>query len=192
MFRPRRQETRPVVTRQVKEPMDWGAVEAIAESVSAVAVVVSLVYLGIQIKQNTRSTRGATYESAVSTFINLIQPLALDADVAHSMEAITESWDDATPEERSRMIYMLFGIFKLFENMYYQHEQGNFDPELWTGWRNLMFAYYSRPGIRTWWLLRRDAFSAGFRDFLETNSADVQLPMPAQMVRGPAVAASGA
>ena len=43
--------------------MNWEAIGAIGETIGAIAVVLTLVYLSIQIRQNTRSVRAATYQS---------------------------------------------------------------------------------------------------------------------------------
>ena len=45
--------------------MNWDAIGAIAELLGAVGVIASLIYLATQIRQNTRSVRGATYQSLV-------------------------------------------------------------------------------------------------------------------------------
>lgn len=163
--------------------MNWDAVAAVAELLGALAVIASLAYLALQIRQNTRSMRSATYDSLVGRFVDWIQPIAGDPNLAASFEAVVEDWDGATPEQRSRMVYMMFGAFKLFENFYYQARQGTLDEAQWAGWRNLIFLYFSRPGVQAWWELRRDAFSSDFQQFLAAGSATGTLPSPAEMVR---------
>ena len=43
--------------------MDWDAISALGEAVSAVAIVITLVYLTAQLKQTNRAVRSSTFES---------------------------------------------------------------------------------------------------------------------------------
>ena len=46
--------------------MNWEALGAIGEIVGAVAVIATLGYLAVQIRQNTRSVRAATLQSVLA------------------------------------------------------------------------------------------------------------------------------
>lgn len=45
--------------------MNWAAIQAVAEAIGAIVVVASLIYLAIQVRQNTRAVRVATYDGMV-------------------------------------------------------------------------------------------------------------------------------
>ncbi len=49
--------------------MNWDAIGAVSEVAAAIGVVVSLVYLAVQIRENTRSSRSATRQSIVESVI---------------------------------------------------------------------------------------------------------------------------
>lgn len=51
--------------------MNWGAVGTIGEIVGAVAVVITLVCLAMQIRQNTKAVQAAAIDSATHTFSRL-------------------------------------------------------------------------------------------------------------------------
>ena len=53
--------------------MNWEAIAAIGEILGATAVLVTIVYLAVQVRQNTASAAAATYDAALSGFneINL-------------------------------------------------------------------------------------------------------------------------
>jgi len=44
--------------------------------------------------------------------------------------------------------------------------------------------YYHGPGVKTWWLMRRAAFAAGFRDYVETSQLVKDLPPLSEIIRG--------
>jgi hypothetical protein len=54
-----------------------------------------------------------------------------------------------------------FSTFKLFENAWFQRRQGTLDPQQWQGWDAYIRMYYHRPGVKTWWKLRRAASQGG-------------------------------
>ena len=43
--------------------IEWEAISAVSEIIGAVAVVVSLIYVAAQIRQNTRAIRGSTLDA---------------------------------------------------------------------------------------------------------------------------------
>ena len=53
--------------------MDWDAIGAIGEIVGASAVLISLFYVGLQVRQNSKAIRGQTYESLSTTLANFSQ-----------------------------------------------------------------------------------------------------------------------
>ncbi|MFP6780387.1 MAG: hypothetical protein VCB59_01710 [Gammaproteobacteria bacterium] len=47
--------------------MSWEAISGIAETVGAFGVIVSLIYVGVQIRQNTIASRVSNYQQWVDT-----------------------------------------------------------------------------------------------------------------------------
>ncbi|NIQ57201.1 MAG: hypothetical protein GWN71_28625 [Gammaproteobacteria bacterium] len=121
--------------------MTWSALQAVAEVIGAIAVVASLVYLAIQVRQNTRAVRAATYDAMVRSSADFLDPLIRDGSLARLFES----------------------------NVFYQSRQGTLEPWLWEAWRTVMLSYFHPPGIRAWWEDRRTAYSEPFRQFLETS-----------------------
>ena len=60
--------------------MDWDAIGAIGEILGALAVVATVGYLAVQIRQNTRSTTTSIYESAMNGYVELNRTM-LEADI---------------------------------------------------------------------------------------------------------------
>ena len=83
-----------------------------------------------------------------------------------------ENYHPFSSDQKARISQMFFQCFRYFENMFYQHQKGYLDEEVWIGWKRLMLTYYSRPGFQTWWEHRREVFSEPFAVFLETENLD--------------------
>lgn len=54
--------------------MNWEAISAIGQFIGAIAVIITIIYLAIQMKQNTAAVATSTYESTMTGFndINVI------------------------------------------------------------------------------------------------------------------------
>jgi hypothetical protein len=44
--------------------------------------------------------------------------------------------------------------------------------------------FYHQPGVKTWWPMRRAAFTAGFRDYIESSQPIKDLPPIDRLIRG--------
>ena len=164
--------------------MNLETINAITQLVAAVGVIASLFYLAAQIRQNTRSQRSLVVDSLTGSLIALLGPQASDPVLTRAFAAAVEDWNGATEEDRLRAAAVLFTLFKLFENAWFQQRQGTLDPEQWQGWDLYIRAYYHRPGVQTWWSFRRGMFAVGFRDYLATTEVMAEAIPLTQLIRG--------
>ncbi len=78
--------------------MNWEAVGAVGEILGTIAVLVTLLYLATQMRQNTRAMQVATYESVISGFNVLAMAAATDPALArifdHGLDAPETLSDD--------------------------------------------------------------------------------------------------
>ena len=162
--------------------MNLETVNAVAQLIAATGVIVSLFYLAAQIRQNTKSQRSVVVDSLTSSLINLLGPQASDPKLTRAFASATEDWHGASEEDRIRAIAVLFALFKLFENAWFQQRQGTLDLQQWEGWKLYMLAYFHRPGVRTWWAMRRATFAPGFRAYLENSKPVPNVPSPSRMI----------
>jgi hypothetical protein len=159
-------------------------INAIAQLTAAAGVIASLFYLAVQIRQNTRSQRSVVVDSLTHSLINLLGPQASDVDLMRAFLAVMEDWHGATEADRLRAVATLFATFKVFENAWFQRRQGTLDAEQWEAWDLHIRVYYHRPGVKTWWAMRRTMFAAGFRNYLENTQPVKDLPPIGEIIRG--------
>lgn len=163
--------------------MKLDTIKAIAQIIAAIGVIASLFYLAAQIRQNTQSQRSVVVDSLTHSLIALLGP-HYDPNQMRAFAAVTEDWYGATEEDRVRALSMLFTTFKLFDNAWFQKRQGTLDPEQWEGWDLHIRVYYHRPGVKTWWSLRRTMFAAGFRSYLKATKPISDLSPLSELIRG--------
>src|SRR6266446_4846450 len=154
--------------------MNLQVIVALAEIVSALAVLLTLVVLIISIRQNTRSQKALVVDSLAAA-ITSINVTAMESPVLGSaLSKATADWSSASREERIIAHFFLFSFFKLLENDWYQRRAGILDQAQWIGWETLLRKYYHADGVRrVWWPGRKDAYSPEFQKFLSgTKPAD--------------------
>src|SRR3954447_18183855 len=67
--------------------MNWDAIVAISQLIAAVGVILSLVFVGLQIKQNTRAVQRAEHNSTMEQWTVIRQAIAQNRDIAELMTA---------------------------------------------------------------------------------------------------------
>ena len=144
----------------------------LGEFVGAIAVVASLIYLAIQVRQNTRSVRASTYQAVVSDSAAINATGAQDEALARIFRVGQRDISELADDERMRHDFFLGQSFNMFENLYLQREHGTIDDEYFNAKMGLVRRWLSRPGIREWWDSRSYMYVGRFRDFVSENLLD--------------------
>jgi len=147
--------------------MNWNAIGAIGEIVGALAVVVSVVYLAVQIRTNTRSQRSTIHHSLHEEMVSRMMAVAQDDALAEKLLKAERSYDDLTIVEKTQIESFVRAVFRGFENGFLQHQRGFFDAENIAGMdeairRNVRPAYFEG-----WWTRNRALFHADFQRKVE-------------------------
>ena len=124
----------------------------LGQVIAAIAVLGSLVFVGLQIRQNSHFQKLAAVDR-LSAAIACINVKGMESPALGEALAIaSREWGAATREQRIIAHYFLFSYFKLAENAWYQREAGVLEPAQWYGWETMVRFYYHAPGVRlTWW-----------------------------------------
>ena len=153
--------------------MDWIAVGAIAEIVGAIAVVLTLAYLALQVNHATQAARRAAVADAVSAIREANAHLADDpAAVTIFRKGVDGLENLSTAEEKVQFGILTFNLFKTCEHLHYQWVVGAMDSEVWGGWEWHMKGYLMFPGNRQWYEERRRSFSSKFQGWVDNMEPD--------------------
>ena len=108
-----------------KKLSDWAS---IAEIVSAVAIVASLLFVGFQIRQNNRTLEVDAYQARMQDISTSQTQLALSADFSEILIKYRNGGISALSEsERFRMQNWLIGEIRRTDGQYYRYQQGFLD-----------------------------------------------------------------
>lgn len=110
----------------------------VAEIISAVAIIVSLLFVGFQIRDNTRATRAATFHEIAALDVQLLLSFADSQESARISTAIREHPETLSPEEMNYGFYMFAAEVRHIENLWLQHRSGMLDEAGWSARRPLV------------------------------------------------------
>jgi hypothetical protein len=147
--------------------MDLTTLSVMAQIASAVSVVISLIYLAAQIRQNTRAVRNSTHHALTVTRLDYIALVAQNPDLSHILRVGIHDLLQLNEDERQRFHLIMYYLFSAGENFYYQNRQGQLDTEQWERWQSTLRYYFTQPGIRMWFETNPIPFTIGFAEFLK-------------------------
>jgi hypothetical protein len=121
-----------------------------------------LVYLAIQVRQNTISVRSATLQSNTALWSSLLSDLA-EPGVVEAYAVGLSGSKDIKPLQYTQFFLLCRCLFVAFENQYYQFCQGALDRETYAAYeRSISQQFLSFSGFRIWWQQSREVFSPAF------------------------------
>lgn len=149
--------------------MNWDALGAIGELLGALVVVVTLIYLAIQLRENTRMLRISAADRALAFVLEFTGDLAQHEEFSQLLTQGAEDWENLSESERARMAYVFFRMFKIFENIHYLYTIGNLDEETWLSWKTLLIMYAQGQGGKFYLNTRKLFFSKRFLDMIDSE-----------------------
>ena len=146
---------------KLSEAANW------AEIVSALGLVISLIYVGIQVTDNTSAMRSETASNASTEFIDWYTHMSGDPELMDVwLRGVTEP-DSLDEQESLRFVFLLHIIMLQFQNNYYLVEEGTLDEKMLLAINNTLSTIRGTPGFAMYWSLRRDLFNPEYQAFVE-------------------------
>ena len=146
--------------------MNWDALSAISQLVGSIAVVLSVLYLALQVHRSTRVAKLATQDAAATALRDVTKPLMENAELERIWRVGLEDIGALSVEERARFFHATYQFLKAFETIHSHYVYRLMDRQLWKGWEGLLRHYTVAPGIAHYLKLRPEVFSERFRNFV--------------------------
>lgn len=154
---------------------DWGA---IGEIVGGIAVLASLVYLAVQIRQNTReitrsadATRLEAFERSVDSGNRIRELLILHPELTSLFLRGRQGFHALDRSEKFRFNMLLRNIFSEFQSAYIRQKTWSADPEGFLGPKRMVDSILSNKGIREWLSATDADWRPEFRAFIDERLA---------------------
>ncbi len=153
--------------------VNWSTLGALGEFIGGIAVVISLVYVGLQIRQNSHSVRAAS-QIAIKQLSSAITAHLSAPDMARVyLEGLKDS-SSLSPEDRVRFHSLMLSLFGTYEAAFFQSYYGTIPAELQDPASDQARFHLRQPGVKQWWESGgRRRFSPKFVEELERINAAV-------------------
>lgn len=145
----------------------------ICEIVAAFAVIMSLIYVGVQVKENTKATRATAAQSFVDTMNGYVGLINSSGTLADVLDRGSGGLENVRGGEVIQFSAFHDQSFITFESFYYQWRDGIFDDRLWETYRHALVDLLHMKGGQEWWANRRHWFSEDFVDEVGRLTSEV-------------------
>lgn len=139
---------------------------ALGELVGGVAVIGSLLYVGLQVRQNTVSVQGANSQAVSDSALRYVSLVAGSPQVALTLNRGLAG-EVLDPGEQAQFTYLFHGWARQTEQCFYLYRKGVLDEELWHGLLETSRAYVGSEGGRRMWPSIRPRLRATFLEYME-------------------------
>src|SRR5437588_6032773 len=146
--------------------MNWDAISAVSQLIGSIAVVISVLYLAVQLRSSTRVARVAAMDAAAAALRDVTKPFMENAELARIWRTGLENLNALSPEDQARFFHATHQFLKALETIHFHYLNGLMDKQLWLGWQELLRHYIAAPGVVQYWNLRSELFSARFREYI--------------------------
>ena len=161
--------------------MNWDAVGAIAESIGAIAVVLSLIYVAVQIRQNTQqfsrsveANQLAAFERNVESGNRIREIMILHPELAELLLSGFKNYKEFSRSEKFRFGLLLRNIFSGIQGGYIRQLSVEHDPTGFEGIGRVLDDVLVNPGVRDWLDETSPDWRPAFRDFVDARLSAIR------------------
>jgi hypothetical protein len=143
----------------------------IGDLVGGVGVVVTLIYLAIQIKKNSLAVQMTALQMLQNEANQAALAVASNPDLAKVLVVAESGLDELSPVERCQFDNYALHFFETYESAFHMHSRGHIDSEIWAAWK-LGFQNELTPALLAVWDVENGDYVPNFREFVETCRKD--------------------
>ena len=143
----------------------------VADMVGAVAIIVSLIYVSIQVRDNTNAIKSAATNDAATAVQEWYMVLGSSEQTSKIFYNGMTKPESLTNEQMFQFMMIAHAGMLGFQNAFELAEQGTLDPEIRDSITNTLAGTKDLPGYKIYWQQRGSQFNPQFREFIEDLNA---------------------
>ena len=131
--------------------MNWDAIGAIGEIVGSLAVVITIAYLAVQTRHNTRSARSASTNQSRAAVTDVLSAITTDSEAVKIYTQGMVDPDSLERHERVRFDLIIYQTLRVIETLFIEYQEGMVSEEAWMGqWRGQQSILKTKGGRESW------------------------------------------
>src|ERR1700759_22200 len=135
--------------------MNWEMLAAIGQLAAAIVGIPSLIYLAVQIREQTRERRHAAVHALTEQWGDLTRSLHDNPEMAEIFVRGLNSFHGLDPIAKIRFSAFFNRFMNVFEGMYVSHREGILIASSWDAVVRTLEDIVANPGLKEWWETRR-------------------------------------
>ena len=140
----------------------------LAEVVGAVGVIISVIYLAVQVGASTTEMQAQTHYNALRLAQLSVEMQIADPGLGELVTRGSRSADGLSPIEWDRLSSVYFLMYNAWEYSYLLSSSDTVSPELWQAHDGYMRSEISRkPTMKLFWAEYQSSFSNVFRGYVD-------------------------
>src|SRR5947207_7681898 len=147
--------------------MNWEMLAAIGQLAAVFVGIPSLIYLAVQIREQTKERRQSAVNALTVQWGDLTRALHESAEFTAIYLRGVHAFHDLDAVSKLRFSAFQNRFFKNFEGMYYSRCDGILTPELWGEIERTMSDFLAYDGVRQWWETRKHWHTEEFRHVVD-------------------------
>jgi hypothetical protein len=135
--------------------------------IAAVATVIALLYLALQIRQGSQVVRSTQSQEFVRWRTELLEPVVDDRETTALWLKGGAEFDDLDPVDQRRLVFFEWRAISGWNHYYHMHKKGLIEDHQWSELTFLIERIGQRQAIRAAWQEFRDGYDDDFRTFVD-------------------------
>ena len=135
--------------------VDWTKSAAIAEVVGTIAVVISLVFVGISIRQNTAAVEATQLNFLTDLNDRWYSDQVTNPDM-YELWLKADDFDSLTDAQKWRLQEQVWRSMLIWEELHRRYEDGLINEKIFQHWHNGMLTWFRDDASRTVWDTMQD------------------------------------
>ena len=142
-----------------------------AEIIGALGVIASMIFVGLEIRQNTNTVRGSTMQAVSQQSFDLTMAGLDNPELRAAFRAASE--DALSPDQENLMVWFYSAKLRADENRFRQVELGILDASVFTQLSN--HVAYRYPVFARYWAQSGLTYSSDFQSVVEREFLPLSL-----------------
>jgi hypothetical protein len=141
---------------------------SVAEIAGAVAVVVSLIYVGLQLKDSTSAIRSGAASDATMAMQSWYLELGSNRQASDIWFNGVTSPEPLPTHDEFQFLMSMHAVILGMQNSYLLSKEGTLDAEFREAVTTALVSVKDLPGMNRYWRQRRGYFHTGFAEYVDS------------------------
>ena len=154
--------------------MHWEALAAIGEFAGGIAVIVSIIYLALQVRSSAKSSKAQGQRDNMDVF-TFFAPLhhKSNRDVYRKGN---RCFDDLSDDEKLHFHSLIHPLVSQYQSIFADRKLGLMDEIAFESWSEAMIAVLSGKGMKQWWRHAKFVYAVDFQQAIDEGISQRKAP----------------